>query len=143
MVFKRIISLLILSLAITSISLAQKSAQATMNVQVRVVEGNAITQQGGANYVDLSSMASGSGVSELTSMSISSIGNGQMAIEKPKLLQLFNEDGEQITVPVNYLEMITPTGNLLKVEAGWSWNEQTENAKGTYKGELVTSVAYQ
>jgi len=143
MVFKRIISLLILSLAITSISLAQKSAQATMKVQVRVVEGNAVTQQGGANYVDLSSMASGSGISELTSMSINSIGNCQIAIEKPKFMQLFNEEGDRITVPVSYLQTITPTGNILKVKAGWSRNNQSENTKGTYKGELVTSVAYQ
>ena len=143
MVFKRIISLLIFTLAITSVTLAQKSAQATMKVQVTVLEGNAVTQQAGANFVNLSQMASGSGTSQLTSMGINRAGNCELAIEKPELLHLINDEGEEITVPVKYMEVLTPNGSNLKVEAGWSWNDQTEKAKGIYKGELVTSVAYQ
>lgn len=143
MAIKRFVTVLIFSLAITSISLAQKSAQATMKVQVRVVEGNAITQQAGAHSFDVNKMASGSGISELTSMRFKNSGSCQTALDKPEMLHLQNEEGEVLSIPISYLETTTTGGSLIKINAGWSLGKTQPKKKGIYRGELVTSVAYQ
>lgn len=143
MVFKRLITVLIFSLAITSISLAQKSAQATMKVQVRVVEGNAIAHHSGAHSFNVLEVASGSGTSELTSMKFSKSNNCQASVEKPDLLRLQNEKGEILSIPISYLENGTATGSTLQIKAGWTQDEILQKKRGLFKGELVTSVAYQ
>lgn len=140
MVFKRLILVTFAFLAITSVSLAQKSAQATMKVQVRVVEGNSVSQDMGANYIPISQMVSGSGITELTTMTFRNATDSKVAIDQSNTVQLYNSQGDLLTIPITYNSTITSDGTLYKIDANWSLDSRER--KGNYKGELVTSVSY-
>jgi len=119
--------------------LAQQSAQATMKVQVTVVEGNSISSASNST-INLTKSPSASSVSEITTMKINRRSNAAVVFNKQDKLDLVDEKGGQLSIPLIYTDEVTEKEVISRVVA--KPLQKDENAKGTYKGALTTSIAY-
>lgn len=139
MVFKRLVSTLIFTLATTFLCLGQQSTQATMKVQVTVVEGNSISAIQKSN-IDLTKSSASTGLSELTTMTINKKSNSSVAISRPSELDLVDNEGQNLRIPIFYTDKITDKEIILKMDIK-SIGENISN-RGDYKGSLTTTIAY-
>lgn len=137
--FKRIIFTIFLLAAVPFFASAQKSASATMKVQVTVVEGSGITQKGNSEVM-LSGTTAQSGISELTTLVLNSSSAAGFVIDRPETLHLSDNQGRNLDVPVNYTDHME--GKDLVSSANTKMLEASEETRGAYKGSLTTSVAY-
>ena len=137
--FKRLVTTLIFTLAITHFCFGQQSAQATMKVQVTVVKGNSITSASNSS-IDLTKSTSASSVSEITNMKIYRRPNTAVVFKRQEKLDLVDENGGKLSLPLIYTDEITDREVFSRV--GAKPIQKGEKARGVYKGALTTSVAY-
>jgi hypothetical protein len=139
MVFKRLITTLIFILAATSVCLGQQSAQATMKVQVTILEGNSISNTQKTN-IELSGSSSLNGPSEITTLTINKRTNSAITINRPNKIELKDSRGQNLSLPIIYTDKITDKKITSRVDME-SIVDKTSN-RGNYKGSFTTTVAY-
>lgn len=139
MKFRRLVTTLIFTLAITHFSFGQQSAQATMKVQVTVVKGNSITSASNTS-LDLTKSMSASSVSEITTMKINRRPNTTVIFNRPDKLDLSDGKGGQLSIPLIYSDQVNEKEVISRVVG--KPIQKAENVKGAYKGALTTSIAY-
>ena len=119
--------------------LAQQSAQATMKVQVTVVEGNAITMKQQAK-VALNKPEDSSELTELSTVSINSNPGSVYMLKRPERLNLTDDSGTNLEIPVIYHDQLSEQG--ITSEMNFAPLTDTSLSKSTYKGTITTSIAY-
>ena len=137
--FKRLVTTLIFTLAITHFCFGQQSAQATMKVQVTVVKGNSITSASNS-IVDLTKSTSPSPVSEITMMKINRRSNATVVFNRQDKLDLIDEKGGKLSLPLIYTDEVTEREVISRVVT--KPLQKGENRRAVYKGALTTSIAY-
>lgn len=139
MTFRRLVTTLIFTLAITHVCIGQQSAQATMQVQVTVVEGNSISSAHNST-IDLSNSASLSGLSEIMTMKFNVQANTPIVLSRPDKLDLQDDEGRHLDIPLIYSDTLNDKDITTKVDTNAI--PDTESNRGVYKGSLTTAVIY-
>lgn len=119
--------------------LAQQSAQATMKVQVTVVEGNAITMKQQPK-VALNKPEATNRLTELSTIMINKEAGSVFMLKRPESLELTDERGANLEIPVIYNDELSEQG--ITTEMNFAPLNDTMLTKSTYKGTVTTSVAY-
>jgi len=136
---KRLVLTILLLAAGVAPMLAQQSAQATMKVQVTVVEGNAITMKQQAK-VALNKPEDSSELAELSTVSINSKPGSVYMLKRPERLNLTDDRGTNLEIPVIYHDQLSEQG--ITSEMNFAPLTDTSLSKSTYKGTITTSIAY-
>ena len=133
-----VLTILLLAAGIAPV-FAQQSAQATMKVQVTVIEGNAITMNQQPK-VALNKPDTSNELTELSTISINKEPGSVFILERPEKMRLIDEKGENLEIPVVYRDQVSEQG--ITTEMNFAPVTNTSLAKSTYKGTITTSVAY-
>lgn len=136
---KRLVLTILLLAAGVAPIFAQQSAQATMKVQVTVIEGNSITMNQ-HRKVTLNNSEAAKGLSELSTIHFSREPGSVFTMKRQERMSLIDNNGTNLELPVIYNDRITDRG--ITSELNISTFVDTSLNKGTFKGTLTTSVAY-
>jgi hypothetical protein len=126
-----ILTILIVGLITTS-SVAQKSAQASMKVSVEVVEGASVTMSQ-PDKVNLSESAN----SDFGAMLLQ--GSENTLVKVSDKLQLFNSNGNQINFDITAINDVEPKADNIRFRG---LKSQNSTEKGSYSGEMKATVEY-
>jgi len=129
----------LLLVALAPFIYAQQSAQATMRVQVTVVEGNSMTTSE-QNLINLSNQGGNDKFSSLNTLSINRKAHSTFVLSRPESLVLRDKEGKVLDLPVHYLDRVGKKGLTSEMKAA-SINAMNSDI-GNCKGTVTTSVAY-
>ncbi len=131
---KRKILPLIIVFLLSGIAKGQSSAQATMDVSVRIVSGVSTTSTTNAvSYTD------GSFVGAFGSVSVAGSEKGEMLVITEKKLKLVNDSGHQISVSVEEDQFRDQAAR----HYDFAINKDGESPySGVYRGTLSTTIEY-
>ncbi|NGP76958.1 hypothetical protein G3570_09960 [Balneolaceae bacterium YR4-1] len=136
---KRLTVTILFFLASVSTLMAQQAAQATMKVQVTVIEGNSISMHQPQKVV-LNKSVTANGLTELSKISFSREPGSVFIMQRPEKMLLRDESGKSLELPVTYQDYITDQG--ITSELNLVPLTETARPAGSLKGTLTTSVAY-
>lgn len=136
---KRLVLTILFVLASVPILMAQQSAQATMKVQVTVIEGNSITMNRNTNLT-LNKPGDTDKLTELSTVNFSREPGSVFMMERPEKMNLVGADGTNLEIPVIYIDRLTDQG--ITTELNLAPHDDTSLRKGTFRGTITTSVAY-
>ncbi|MDX1586429.1 MAG: hypothetical protein R3222_06790 [Balneolaceae bacterium] len=119
--------------------MAQQSAQATMKVQVTVVEGNAITLQQ-REKIELEKADRMGDMTELSTLRLIRKPGSVLMLNRSEKMNLSSDRGQHLQIPVIYHDEETEEGITSKMNIT-SFPDNTLTGS-TYKGTIKTSVAY-
>lgn len=139
MTTKRLILSLLAVFTITPLTWAQNSAQATMKVQVRVVEGNGISAQHQKTF-SLQSRDGQAGDIEIATLKRHGSLLSSVAVEQPRALTLVDEEGREVQLPLQNSSKEL-TGQLLSRVSLPALNTAEVPGK-LYRGSYTTTIAY-
>lgn len=139
MIFKRLVLTILLLIALVPFVYAQQSAQATMKVQVTVVEGNSMTTSE-QNLINLSNQGGSNEFSSLNTLSINRKAHSTFVLNRPESLVLRDKEGKVLDLPVHYIDRAGKNG--LTSEMNAASIDANNSQIGDCEGTVTTSIAY-
>lgn len=134
---KRYILTLALLALFPLVAEAQKSAQATMRVSVKIESGVSATTDSHSNLTFNNDGIQG----RLGSIALSGLERNQVYIKTEKELKLTNAEGHTVTLPVN----MNDTGDAENVSLQFTSTDREkceQKYEGMYSGTLTTTIDY-
>lgn len=135
---KSSILLLLILLLFATGAYTQGTAEATMRVSVRITSGITTTVD---THSDLQFGENGIR-GEIGSVSLSGIDHDQMLITNDANLNLVNEKGQELVLPVNVRNHSNPNENKLTLLYLSADQKTRAKYKGKYIGTLSTTIEY-